>query len=192
MTQDEIIQKIKAGGQAELGLVYETYRKEFLHWIVKEYNCSTDDSQDIYQLTILVFYDNIKNGKLEHLVSSVKTYLFGIGKNMVMDLGRKAKRNTPIDKERWLNDYLMDEPDNAPTEQMISSARKALVKLGEPCRQLIELFYYGKKTMEEITSELNYKNAETAKNQKCKCMKRLRKLYEEEQTSTLIDTPYEH
>jgi RNA polymerase sigma-70 factor (ECF subfamily) len=191
MTQNEIIQKIKDGGQAELGLVYETYRKEFLHWLVKDYHCSSDDSQDIYQLTILVFHDNIKNGKLENLVSSVKTYLFGIGKNIAMDFGRKAKRNSPIDKERWLTDYLMDESDNAPTDQMFDYARKALENLGEPCRQLIKLFYYGKKTMEEITSVLNYKNAETAKNQKCKCMKRLRKLYESEQSKTLIDTSYE-
>ena len=192
MTQDEIISKIKNGGQAELGIIYETYRDEFLHWVRKEYNCSTDDSQDIYQLTILVFYDNIKRGKLEHLVSSVKTYLFGVGKNLVMESRRKSKRNSPLDQERWLNEYLMDEPDNAPTDQMLGAARKALVKLGEPCRQLIEMFYYGKKSMEEITQELNYKNAETAKNQKCKCMKRLRKLYEEEQTRTLIETPYEY
>ena len=34
MTQDEIITKIKNGGQAELGVVYETYREEFLHWIM--------------------------------------------------------------------------------------------------------------------------------------------------------------
>ena len=188
MTQDDIIEKIRNGGQAELGLVYETYREEFLHWVTREFNCSTDDSQDIYQLAILVFYDNIKRGKLEHLVSSVKTYLFGVGKNLVLESRRKAKRNTPLDQERWLNEYVMEETDEAPTDQMISIARKALTRLGEPCRTLIESFYYGKKSMEEITQQLNYKNAETAKNQKCKCMKRLRKLYEEEQNRTLIET----
>lgn len=192
MTQDDIIEKIKNGGQAELGLVYETYREEFLHWVTREFNCSTDDSQDLYQLAILVFYDNIKRGKLEHLVSSVKTYLFGVGKNLVMESRRKAKRNTPLDQERWLNEYVMEETDDAPTDQMITIARKALTRLGEPCRTLIESFYYGKKSMEEITQQLNYKNAETAKNQKCKCMKRLRKLYEEEQSRTLIEPTYEH
>jgi len=187
MTPDEIIQKIKEGGQTELGLVYETYREEFLHWISKEYQCSSDDSKDIYQLTILIFYDNIKQEKLQHLVSSVKTYIFGIGKNVVLDFRRRAKKNTPLEKERWLNDYLTDEPDLSPSDQMFDVAGKALVKLGDPCRQLVEMFYYGKKSMEEITEVLHYKNAETAKNQKCKCMKRLRKLYEEEQSKMLID-----
>lgn len=187
MTPDEIIQKIQAGGQAELGLVYETYREEFLHWVNKDYQCGSDDSKDIYQLTILIFYDNIKQGKLEHLVSSVKTYIFGIGKNVAMDFLRKSKRNTPLDKERWLNEHLMDEPDHEPSEQMFDAAQKALAKLGQPCQQLVEMFYYGKKSMEDITEVLHYKNAETAKNQKCKCMKRLRKLYEEQQAKTLID-----
>jgi RNA polymerase sigma factor (sigma-70 family) len=191
MTQDEIIKKIREGGQGELGLIYETYRKEFLHWIVKEYNCSTDDSKDIYQMTILIFYDNIRRGKLEHLVSSVKTYLFGVGKNLVMESRRKSNRNTSLDQEHWLNEYLMNEQDHAPTEQMISNARQALARLEEPCRRLIEMFYYGKKSMEEITVELNYKNAETAKNQKCRCMKRLRKLYEEENNKTLIEINHE-
>ena len=82
--QNEIIQKIRSGGQTELGSIYEEYRTEFLQWITKEYDCSMDDGKDIYQLTILIFYDNIKKGKLEHLVSSVKTYLFGIGKNLAL------------------------------------------------------------------------------------------------------------
>ena len=34
--------------------------------------------------------------------------------------------------------------------------------------------------MQEITDAMQYKNPETAKNQKCKCMARLRKLVDEE------------
>lgn len=192
MTQDEIIQKIKAGGQTELSLIYETYRHEFLHWIGREFHCDEDDAKDIYQLTILIFYDNIRQGKLEHLVSSVKTYLFGIGKNIMMDNLRKAKRHTPIDQERWLKEYLVDETDHLPPEPLFEAAKKALTKLGNPCQQLIEMFYYGRKSLEEITEALSYKNTETTKNQKCKCMKRLRKLFEEEQSKTLIDSPHEY
>ena len=48
----EIIQKIRSGGQTELGMIYEEYRTEFLQWITKEYDCSLDDGKDMYQLTI--------------------------------------------------------------------------------------------------------------------------------------------
>ena len=180
MNQDEIIKKIKSGGQTELGLVYEEYREEFLRWLVKEYNCSLDDSKDIYQLTILIFHDNIRLGKLEHLVSSVKTYLFGIGKNIVKENLRKEKRYIPLSKEKWLKENLIDEPTNKIDDALFDRAKNALSKLGQPCQRLIELFYYEKKSIPEITLAMNYKNPETAKNQKCKCMARLRKLFEEE------------
>ncbi|HTE32588.1 MAG TPA: sigma-70 family RNA polymerase sigma factor [Chryseolinea sp.] len=184
MNQEEIIFKIRSGGQSELGAIYEEFREEFLHWIMREYHCSSDDSQDIYQLTILIFYDNIRQGKLQHLVSSVKTYLFGIGKNIAKENLRKEKRFVPIGQEKWLKNYLIDEPSQQVDESAFAKARTALEKLGQPCQRLIELFYYEKKSMPEITDALGYKNPETAKNQKCKCMARLRKIFEQETTTT--------
>ncbi len=191
MNETGIIEKIRSGGQTELGMVYEEYRKEFLHWITKEYHCSEDDSKDIYQLTILIFYDNIKQGKLEHLVSSVKTYLFGIGKNIAKENLRKEKRFTPISDEKWLKEYLIDEPSHPTDEDVFRRAKTSLEKLGQPCQRLIELFYYEKKSMPEITLSLNYKNPETAKNQKCKCMARLRKIFAQESVKNSIVISHE-
>lgn len=188
MADDQIIATIRNGGQAELALIYEEYRAEFIHWISREYHCSIDDSKDIYQLTILIFYDNVRSGKLEHLVSSVKTYLFGIGKNVARENVRKAKRTTPINQEKWLKEYLIDEADDIPDENLFAIAKKVLENLGQPCQQLVELFYYEKKSMEEISVQLNYKNADTAKNQKCKCMARLRSLFEKELRTTPVNT----
>lgn len=168
MSESQILERIRLGGQAELGMIYEEYRSEFIQWIMKEFQCSSDDSKDIYQLSILIFYDNVKSGKLEHLMSSIKTYLFGIGKNVARDNMRKAQRSTPItdNQERWLKEYLVDEPDSTVEDEAFSAAKKALEKLGQPCQRLIELFYYERKSMEEISAMMSYKNSETAKNQK--------------------------
>ncbi len=186
MNQTEIIQKIRSGGQTALGMVYEEYREEFLAWITREYKCSADDSKDIYQMTILIFRDNIMQGKLEHLVSSVKTYLFGIGKNIARETIRRDKRFVPISQERYLKENLIDEPSKPVEENSFIRATRALEKLGEPCKALIELFYYEKKSIPEITRALNYKNPDTAKNQKCKCMARLRKIFEQEKDKNSI------
>jgi RNA polymerase sigma factor (sigma-70 family) len=186
MSEDQIIEQIRQGGQAELGRVYELYRDEFIHWATREYQCSSDDSKDIYQVAILIFYDNVKSGKLERLLSSIKTYLFGIGKNVVRENMRKAKRNTSINQQEWLKESLIDEPESPVGEEVFNNTRKALEKLGPPCQKLIELFYYEKKSMEDISAMLNYKNAETAKNQKCKCMARLRKLFDHEISNAAI------
>lgn len=188
MSDDHIIALIRNGGHPELGMVYEKYRTEFIQWVTKEFRCSEDDGKDIYQLTILIFYENIRSGKLEHLVSSVKTYLFGIGKNVARDNMRKSRRNTAINQEKWLKEYLVDDIDEPVDESMFTMARQALAALGEPCKQLLELYYYDRRSMEEISDRLNYKNADTAKNQKCKCMARLRKLFEREAHAAHIPT----
>ena len=54
---------------------------------------------------------------------------------------------------------------------------KALLHLGEPCRSLIEAFYLQKKSMTDIAGHFGYTNADNPKNQKYKCLMRLRKLF---------------
>ena len=192
MSDQHVIERLRHGGQLELGQIYEQYRGEFLSWINKEFNFSIDDSKDIYQVSILILYDNVKSGKLEHLVSSIKTYLFAIGKNVARENMRKGKRTTSLHQHEWLKEHLVDEPDHKIEEDAFRTAKDALAKLGEPCQKLVELFYYQRKTMEEISSLLNYKNAETAKTQKCKCMARLRKLFEEESMKITTTTTLSH
>lgn len=82
----------------------------------------------------------------------------------------------------------MEEPEEKVDENLFVIAKKVLATLGQPCQQLIELFYYERKMMEEISIQLNDKNADTAKNQKCKCMARLRSLSEKELSTTPVNT----
>ena len=54
---------------------------------------------------------------------------------------------------------------------------KALAHLGEPCRSLLEAYYLQKKNMLEISTQFGYTNADNAKNQKYKCLTRLKKVF---------------
>ncbi|HAI82351.1 MAG TPA: RNA polymerase subunit sigma-70, partial [Chitinophagaceae bacterium] len=54
---------------------------------------------------------------------------------------------------------------------------RALGSLGEPCKSLLEAFYLQKKGMLEIADSFGYTNADNAKNQKYKCLMRLKKLF---------------
>jgi hypothetical protein len=55
--------------------------------------------------------------------------------------------------------------------------RTAMGKIGEPCKSLIEAFYVHRKNMQEIAGYFGYTNADNAKNQKYKCLVRLKKLF---------------
>lgn len=54
---------------------------------------------------------------------------------------------------------------------------EALVMLGEPCKTLLEDFYLQDLSMQAITEKFGYTNADNAKNQKYKCLLRLKKLF---------------
>ena len=54
---------------------------------------------------------------------------------------------------------------------------KAMGNLGEPCKSLLEAFYLQKRNMQEIASSFGYTNADNAKNQKYKCLMRLKKAF---------------
>lgn len=58
---------------------------------------------------------------------------------------------------------------------VFESVNKAIETLGDPCRQLLECFYYENLSWVEIASSLGYSSAASARNQKYKCLERIRK-----------------
>ena len=54
---------------------------------------------------------------------------------------------------------------------------KALINLGEPCKSLLEAYYLQKQNMQVIAANFGYTNADNAKNQKYKCLMRLKKIF---------------
>ena len=62
-------------------------------------------------------------------------------------------------------------------DQEFVMMEKAIGSLGEPCKSLIEAFYIQKRNMQDIATQFGYTNADNAKNQKYKCLMRLKKLF---------------
>jgi RNA polymerase sigma factor (sigma-70 family) len=181
MTDAELVRLVRSGDVAGLSFVYEKYRKEFLNWIRKFSGCPLEDAQEYYQAAILILYENIMAAKITDLQSTLKTYLFGIGKNLTYQHHRKNQRMERVRAEYMIEvELLHDSATLLQTEMDLRVISKCLAAIGEPCRQLLDHFYFLRKTMDEISTVMGYKNPETAKNQKYKCMERLRKMVEDE------------
>ncbi len=176
MSDNEIIASIRDGDHAVTTRTYQKYRREFIMWLMKKYHCPEEDAKEVYQLSFLTFYTQISSAKLTHITSSIKTYLFGIGKNKYYQHQRTENRfvhDTMEHKHNWASE---DDSMNDEQENRYQRLDEALDKLGEPCRQILVMVYYEKRAMEYITDKLGYKNSDTTKNQKYKCMCRLKKL----------------
>ncbi len=75
-----VVESIRNGDESALRSLYREYRQPFIKWMRSEYSCSEDDAADIFQASVVVLYDNIISGKLQHLDKGLKEYLLGIGR----------------------------------------------------------------------------------------------------------------
>jgi RNA polymerase sigma factor (sigma-70 family) len=176
MSNAVIINAIKNGDKKELAEVYKAHRSEFVGWATSRYQCSKEEARDIYQSTIIIFYDNIMRERLQELNGSVKTYLFAIGKNKILELRRgDQKFNLNVDPHSMVIEDGFDD-DKIKREAELSIVQKCLEKLGEPCRTMLELYYYHETGLEKLAEMLHYKNGDTVKNLKSRCLTRLREL----------------
>jgi RNA polymerase sigma factor (sigma-70 family) len=181
MFDDKSIQEIRNGNEQLLTGVYRTYRDEFIRWANRHYQCQEEIAKDIYQVSIVIFYENIMSGKLTELKSSVKTYLFAIGKNKILEQHVAQKK-----QEKVQENFIYEPIEHIPAEdreEIFLGLEKALSELGEPCRTLLELYYYKNYSIDQIAGALGYKGNDSAKTQKYKCLNRLKKILAEQNFS---------
>ena len=184
MDEAVIIKEIKNGNNDQLSMIYREHRSEFIAWITSNYSCSRDEARDVYQVSILALHENILNNRLQQLKSSMKTYLFAIGKNKFLEFKKSNARITNDADPATIQLEEVTSWEHEENEKNLQVSEKSLEKLGDPCRSLLELYYFHGMSMEEISEKLNYKNSATTKNLKCKCMARLRKIFLEEMNRT--------
>ncbi len=171
-----MIERIKnKEGDKALKEVYQKYRNEFLHWAVRNHSCSLEEAKDIFQQGIVIFYENIRLEKVTHFTTQVKTYLFSICKNKLLEMLRnKSKEQSKYNDQVLLNDEFYFSTVTDDFEEKISVVEACLLEMGDPCKGILEQYYYHKKSMVEISEILNYKNSDTVKNLKYKCLQRLK------------------
>lgn len=174
MKSSDLIHRIKSGDERVLVQLYEKYRNEFIHWSYKSLGVQKEVAQDAFQEAMLDFHSNVLSGKLTELTSSIKTYLFQIGKHKLLNHIKKEQSITYLESLQMIkvNEYedFMEEEQKTYTQEQIS---KAINKLPQDCQEVLKLYYFKEYDMESVAREMNYKNSDTAKSKKSVCMKRL-------------------
>lgn len=169
-----ILEKLRSGDDSPIFDLYKIYRDEFILWSASSYSANEEQAKDAFQDAVLDFYQNVISGQLTSLSSTVKTYLFQIGKHKLLNIQKKESRMTYHDALHLIEgrevDSFMEEENKVYSQEQIS---KAIETLPEACQKVLKLFYFKEYDMESIARELNYKNADTAKSKKSVCMKNL-------------------
>ena len=159
---NELLSIIKEGNPKVLEQIYDEYRRPFLLWAVQNYKCDDDAALEVYQKAYTILYFNIKSGKLQQLSSSLKTYLFAVGKNLFYERMRDKTLQVVHIDEVMNNTALQTQVDNSILEHYQQQHQKELVKkllnkIGDPCRKMLSLIFIdglGHKEVLFITSSI--------------------------------------
>lgn len=172
------LEAVKKGDSKALELLYRAYRTEFVGWLCAKTNANQEMALDMFQESVLILYKNAKSGRLDTISSSIKTYLFAVGKRNYLYRNRQHKVKA-ADLE--LEDLPIEQLIVFPKEGNPMTDRQQLVatllpKMRPTCRNILYLFYYQNQRLKEIAENLNYKNTNVVKVMKVRCMEALRKL----------------
>ena len=165
--------------QSDKKAIETIYRENYnmIQSLIINNSGSADDAKDIFQETMIVLYEKVRSRTFE-LNCLIKTYVYSVSRRLwlkrLQQMNRYApalenlKDTVPVDEEIEENERINNE---------FQVMEKAIGSLGEPCRSLLEAYYLEKKNMQDIALSFGYTNAENAKNQKYKCLMRLKKIF---------------
>jgi RNA polymerase sigma factor (sigma-70 family) len=158
----------------------ETIYKEnysLIQHLVINNNGTEDDARDVFQDALLVLYEKSLSNSFE-LNCQIKTYIYSVSRRIWLKKLQFSRRFEP--QSEIVEEIVPVEDDLGTHEkpnQQYEIMKAAIGKIGEPCKSLLEAFYIHEKNMQEIASFFGYTNADNAKNQKYKCLLRLKKLF---------------
>ena len=171
-----IIDGIKTNDAKSLETLYKAHYAMILRF-VQNNNGTEQEAKDIYQEAVIVLYEKIKAGDFE-LACRLKTYLYSVCRRLWLKrLTEKRKFGGSLEESYDFIDVSNEMPAIEEKEKQYTHMSTALQKLGEPCKMLLEDFYIHAQGMGAITEKFGYTNADNAKNQKYKCLMRLKKIF---------------
>lgn len=155
--------------------VYVRYRSAFFSY-ASRYGLAQEDLQDIYQDATVAMHQNFVEKQLELKDATIKTYLFGIGKYLIFNRLKSAgKAQVLVDQvsEEEVETVAWEAHTPTAEQQKLS---KYFGQLGESCQWVLKMFYYRGFTLSEIVEVSHYKDVNTVKSHKSRCIRRLTEL----------------
>lgn len=172
-----LVDSFRKNHKSAISSFYKEQREVFLKWAKSRYDLNEATILDVYQDSIIVFYQNAIHNKLDHVQGPPEGYLFGIARNLLLKRNKKEKRTMYVDD---MNDTVEKNIDfKLDFNLAIDNSdvlEKAMGQLKENCRKVIKLYYYNNYSMDAIREEMGYENKDVAKSRKYQCLKSLRKL----------------
>lgn len=173
----ELIKMIKgtrANRERALKVIYQKNKNLVFSYILKN-SGTLEGAKDIYQETIIAFYENVRDDKFRG-ESSMTTYIYSIAKfkwlNQIKKNNTRNEHHNKVEMELYSEDHLATIIDEEKAKRVV----EVLSELGDECKALLIETIYHNKSMKEIVENGAYSNEQVARNKKYKCLQKLKEL----------------
>lgn len=177
-SDEELISLLREGSDA-LSIIYKRHKTYCINFMKSMYN-DHDEIKDIFQDAVIVFYEKLNKPGFT-LLCSIQTYLNSICRNQILKRIGFSKRyeiKTSDDKSEFLEnitDWFDDGKEvNNERVNVMKDVLKEMKDSSSRCYDILVRFFYQNQTMDKIATDLDYTNADNAKNQKYRCQEKLK------------------
>lgn len=176
MAFDDIIKRVKNGDKKAFNTMYLAFRDGFISFFTSKYALDKASCCDLYQQTMLQVYENIMMGKLDEIQSTLKTYVFGVGKNISSNESRYKK--VRINHKDSVRDYIIQTQVeySEVDKELIKRVMKKIKEMKEVCQKILLGYYVENKKTIELQYELDFSSEQGVRTQKSRCLSYLRKM----------------
>lgn len=174
--EKELLKGLASGDKKAIETIYKD-NFNMVQSLVINNNGSAQEAKDIFQEAMIVLLEKSRSANFE-LNCQIKTYVYSVCRRIWLKRLQQFNRYSgEIESMVGTVPIEDDVEEYEKRDQEFVMMEKAIASLGEPCKGLIEAFYIQKRNMQDIASQFGYTNADNAKNQKYKCLMRLKKLF---------------
>ena len=184
-SEAQMIAECRAGNSAAWDSLFDKYYATVARFVFQlSGDFSREDTEEICQETFLSVVRNLSSFQGR---SSFQTWLLRIAANKAMDYREKTRAvkrggnavHILIDAGQIDSEPAIDPPSGNPGPDALLQiaetsrlVREGLDRVGEPCREIIELRYFGDLSYDQIAAELRL-NPKTVSSRLSKCLDRL-------------------
>lgn len=182
-TDDELIAGMRKGGSHQHAALKQIFldqskRRAVIGYLTSK-GCSQQDAEDLYQDAIIIFVGKVVGNDYLSL-KSIDSYVFNIAKlNWYNKFRQNRKRAAgEIDGRDAIEEDVSKYYDRQERAEIL---KRVLDKFGERCKRMLLMFSQGYQ-LSEIAETLKMVDAERARKEKYRCLNRMRKRVQQDET----------
>lgn len=173
--EEQWLAQLQTGDDQHWKAFYEEVRQAFRLFFIKKTSLSMEEASELLHEAMVIFHRKVMSGGLQApLESKLSTYLIGIGKIL-------ARKKEISKADQW--DTEIPDPGVAPDVERYENSKanavlvdRLLQKIGQPCRQLLELFYIKGYAIDAVMTTLDLPSEGATRKKKFDCLKKMRTL----------------